>query len=90
MGLLDGKKATTNLQFARLFKQTYPDVRLKPEQMMTKDDGIICTGAATAIYNLILHIIDKFDSKKLVSACAKTFLIDPARKSQVPYLVSLI
>ncbi len=89
MGLLNGKEATTNLQFARLFRQTYPDVKLKPEQMMTQDDGIISTGAATAVFNLILHIISEFGSEKLASACAKTFLIDSARESQTPYLVSL-
>lgn len=89
MGLLDGKKATTNLQFAQLFKKTYPDVRLQPEKMIVEDDGIISTGAATAVYNLILHIISEFGSEKLASACAKTFLIDSARENQAPYLVSL-
>lgn len=89
MGLLDGKIATTNWQFAPLFRQTYPEVRLKPEKMMTEDDGIICTGAVTAAYKLILRIISEFGSEKLASACAKTFLVDPGRESQTPYVISV-
>jgi transcriptional regulator GlxA family with amidase domain len=89
MGLLDGKTATTNWLFAPLFRQTYPDVRLKPEQMVTEDDGIICTGAVTAAYKLILRIISEFGSEKLASACAKTFLIDPGKESQTPYIISV-
>jgi transcriptional regulator GlxA family with amidase domain len=89
MGLLDGKIATTNWKFAQMFRRAYPDVILKPEQMMTEDDGIICTGAATAIYSLILRIINEFGSKKIASACAKIFLIDSGRESQAPYMIFL-
>jgi len=89
MGLLDGKTATINWQFAQMFRQAYPDVKLRPEQMMTEDDGIVCTGAATAVNNLILSIINKFGSKKIASACSKIFLIDSGRDSQTPYMIFL-
>ncbi len=89
MGLLSGRTATTNWQFTRMFKRAYPDVNLKPERMLTDDDGIICTGAATAGYHLMLYIVQKFGSEKLASVCAKTFLVDPARDSQAPYMISM-
>lgn len=85
MGLLDGKTATTNWQFARMFKKRYPRVRLKPEHIMTEDDGFICTGAATAVYQLGMHLIRRFGSQKLASVCAKALLVDPNRISQAPY-----
>lgn len=89
MGLLDGRTATTNWRFAPLFRKTYPEVRLKPEQMITEDDGIICTGAVTAAYKLVLRIISEFGSDKLASACAKTFLVDPGKESQTPYIIAM-
>lgn len=88
MGLLDHKKATTNWQYAGMFQKRYPKVLLRPEFMMTEDDGIICTGAVTAVYNLGLHFIKIFGSRKLASACSKALLVDPNRNSQTPYTIS--
>lgn len=88
MGLLDGKLATTNWHFANLFRKRYPKVNLKPGLMMTEDQGIICTGAATAVHNLALHLIETFGSRELASVCAKALLVDPNRMSQAPYMIS--
>ena len=89
MGLLDGKKATTNWQYARLFKKQFPKVRLVPEDILTEDDNIICTGAATAVNNLSLHLIGRYGSRKLFNACSKALLIDPNRSSQTPYAMPI-
>lgn len=87
MGLLDGKKATTNWQYARLFKKKYPKVNLHPENMMTEDGGIICTGAATAVGHLAMYLIKEFGSQKLAAFCSKALLLDPNRQSQAPYQI---
>lgn len=87
-GLLDGKLATTNWQFTRMFKRRYPKVKLKPEMIITMDSGFICSGAATAAHNLGLYLIEKYGSAELASICAKAMLIDPSRDSQAPYMVS--
>ena len=89
MGLLDGKKATTNWQFSRLFKKQFPRVRLVSEDILTEDDNIICTGAATAVNNLSLHLIGRYGSRKLFTACSKALLIDPNRSKQTPYAMSI-
>ncbi len=88
MGLLDGKIATTNWQYARMFQKRYPNVRLCPQHMMTEDDGILCTGAATAVYHLGLHLIRLFGSNELACATSKALLVDPNRNSQIPYVLS--
>ena len=88
MGMLDGKKATTNWQYARLFERQYPDVQMASEYMLTEDDDIICSGAATSIYNLSIHLIKKFGSQKLASACSKALLVDTNRISQAPYTLT--
>ncbi|MEH0019361.1 MAG: helix-turn-helix domain-containing protein [Desulfobacter sp.] len=89
MGLLDGKRATTNWQYARMFRKRYPKVRLESSYMLTEDDNIICAGAATAVYNLALHLIRRFGSQHLASVCAKALLVDPNRISQAPYATAM-
>jgi transcriptional regulator GlxA family with amidase domain len=86
-GLLDGCVATTNWQFAEIFKRKYPKVDLQIEQILTEDKGLYCTGAATAFMNLCLHLIEKYGSPDLASRCAKGLLVDTDRQSQAPYVI---
>ena len=86
-GLLDGRLATTNWQFARKFQHLFPKVRLKPEMILTEDDGLICTGAATAYFNLALSLIQRYGSDDLAKVCSKVLLIEPNRTSQAPYFL---
>jgi len=86
-GLLNGKVATTNWQFARRFQCRYPKVHLRLDRILTEDGGLTCTGAATSIFNLGLHLIRTFGSEALASVCSKALLVDPNRDSQSPYLV---
>jgi len=86
-GLLDGRVATTNWQYARMFQRNYPAVRLKIEQMITEADNLICTGAATAIFNLAIHLIRRYGGEPLAAICAKAVLVEPNRGSQAPYAI---
>ena len=86
-GLLDGRQATTNWQYARMFRRRFPQVRLQPDKIMTEDSGLICSGAATSFFQLALHLIDTFGSEDLARICAKVLLVDPNRESQAPYAV---
>ncbi len=85
-GLLDGRLATTNWQFAGMFKKAYPKVKLRIDRIMTEDDNLICTGAATAFMNLGLHLIERFGSSELALRCSKALLVDSDRQSQAPYI----
>ncbi len=86
-GLLDGRKATTHWQFSRQFLRRHPKVQLQAHQILTEQDGLICTGAATAIFSLGLHLIQRFGSEELAATCASALLVDPQRTSQAPYAV---
>lgn len=86
-GLLDGKAATTNWQFAKRFGRRYPRVRLQAEQILTEDTGLICSGAVTSIFNLGIHIIRRFGNAELATVCSKALLVDPNRSSQTPYFI---
>ncbi|MCP4748979.1 MAG: helix-turn-helix domain-containing protein [Desulfobacteraceae bacterium] len=89
-GLLDGRIATTNWQFVRMFQRKYPKVNLMPERVVTHDNGLICSGAAMAVLNLALYVIKMFGSQELASACSKALLVDPSRNTQTPYILSEI
>jgi transcriptional regulator GlxA family with amidase domain len=84
-GLLDGRLATTNWQFARRFQRLFPKIKLRPEMILTEEDGLVCTGAATAYLNLGLSLIRRYGSEDLAEVCAKVLLVDPNRTSQAPY-----
>jgi transcriptional regulator GlxA family with amidase domain len=86
-GLLEGRLATTNWIYARVFRERYPRVNLKPERMMTRDAGLICTGNVSAFYNLALYMIETFGNRTLSTLCAKSLLVDVRRTTQSSYIV---
>ena len=86
-GLLDGKTATTNWQFADLFRKRYPRVHLEANRLLCEENGLISAGAATAYLDLCLYVIEKFASPELAANCSRAFLIDPNRNAQSPYMI---
>jgi hypothetical protein len=84
-GLLDGRRATTNWQFLRTFQKLYPHVNLEPQQMLVQDGSMITTGAVTAAYSLIIHIVREMGSPELTSVISKVLLVDTNRPDQTPY-----
>jgi transcriptional regulator GlxA family with amidase domain len=88
-GLLDSKIATTNWQFVKKFQRQFPKVILKPDRILTEDEGLICSGAITAMYNLALYVFEIFGSKILSRQCSKILLVDQHRKSQLPYMATI-
>lgn len=83
-GLLDGKTVTTNLKLSKHFQRLYPQVKVKPERILTKDSGFVCAGSTTSFLDLCLYLIEKFGNEELSRACAYELLKEP-RQSQAPY-----
>jgi len=86
-GLLDGRIATTNWQFIDVFRKNYPRVKLKPQLILTEDNGLICSAATTAFYYLCLSVIEKYGSRELISKCSKSLLLDQNKPLQSPYII---
>lgn len=84
-GLLAGKLATTHWDAEKLFKQKYPDVELKIDQLITHDENILCDGGGMAWFDLGLYIIELFCDHETAAATAKAFVIDTGRAGQLSY-----
>ncbi len=86
-GLLDGKQATTHWGVAELFKQRYPKVLWRPEQFLTEDGRLFCSGGVYASIDLSLYLVEKFCGHEIALHCAKSLLLSMPRSRQSGYSV---
>lgn len=86
-GLLDGKVATTHWAMENVFRSTFPQVKLTPEELITDEDGLICSGAYDSYLDVSIYMINKFLGSTVALECSKIFLRSPDRQSQAPYAV---
>lgn len=84
-GLLDGRVATTHWALAKAFEKRYPQVDLRATEVMTEQNGVLCSGAVTTYFNLALRLVEKFAGANLAAATAKMLLIDTNRIAQASY-----
>lgn len=84
-GLLNRKRATTHWGLANLFARRYPEVILEPQQIITDEGSLLCSGGANAGADLALHLVRRYCGSEIACHCARALLLDPARTSQAPY-----
>ncbi|MFP3977695.1 GlxA family transcriptional regulator [Marinobacter sp. KMM 10035] len=84
-GLLNNKEATTHWGFSDRFRQTYPQVKLNPEKLVTVDGHIACAGGGMAWWDLGVHLIERRAGAQVARELTKAFVIDAGRNSQAPY-----
>ena len=84
-GLLNEKDCTTHWRAAHVFRQRYPKAILKEDELIIRNNNILCSGGAVSYLDLGLHIISDLYSIELSNACAKLLVFDPARDKQSPY-----
>lgn len=84
-GLLDGKKATTHWGYVEQFRDRFPDVILKPQQLITNEVDLFCAGGGSAWMDLSLFLIELNCGREIALQTAKALIIDRERSSQVPY-----
>jgi transcriptional regulator GlxA family with amidase domain len=86
-GLLDGKTATTHWAMENEFRKRFPLVKLNPEELITDEDGLVCSGGYDSFLDVSIYMIDKFCGSTVALKCSKIFLRNPNRRSQAPYAV---
>lgn len=84
-GLLTDKTVTTHWRSADHFRRRYPHIHLEADKMLIDNGNIISAGGATGFIDLAFHIIGRFGSPALASACAKLHVFDSNRENQTPY-----
>ncbi len=86
-GLLDSREATTHWALVGEFRKRYPAVLLRPDELITDSDNLVCSGAYSSYLDLVIHLIGRLRGHRAALRCSKLFLHDPGRRSQAPYSV---
>jgi len=85
-GLLDGRRATTSWWLGATFRKAFPRVQLDTDQMIVDDGGVITTGAATAVLNLVMRLVAEVAGNDLAQQVGHMLAFDAERQSQAPYI----
>ncbi len=86
-GLLDNRVATTHWAMENLFRRLFPDVLLRPDELITDSDGLICSGGFNSYLDVSIYLIEKLLGSTIARQCSKIFLCDLDRHSQAPYSI---
>jgi transcriptional regulator GlxA family with amidase domain len=89
-GLLDGRQATTHWGVADFMRERYPKVLWRPEQFVTEDNRLFCSGGVYASIDLSLYIVEKFCGHDVALQCARSLLVSMPRSRQSGYSVSAL
>jgi len=86
-GLLDGRVATTHWSVVERMQATYPRVHWRPEQFVTEDGRILCSGGVYAAIDLSLYLVEKLCGHEVALKTAKSLLVSMPRNRQSGYAV---
>jgi transcriptional regulator GlxA family with amidase domain len=86
-GLLDGRRCSTHWAHADAFRQSFPQVNLLTDQLITDEYGIYTNGGAYSFLNLMIYLVEKYFDRPTAIFCAKTFQIEMDRNSQSTFSI---
>jgi len=88
-GLLDGRQATTHWAFGPDFRQAFPNVELRLDEVLVtagEREEFAMSGGAASWQDLVLYLIGRFVSPVASQAIAKFELLERHAEGQAPYL----
>ena len=86
-GLLDGKNCSTHWAHADTFKAMFPNVNLRPDQLITDEEGIYTNGGAYSFLNLLIYLIEKYYDRQTAIYCSKVCQIEMDRNTQSAFAI---
>jgi transcriptional regulator GlxA family with amidase domain len=86
-GLLDGKSCSTHWAAAENLRNMFPKIDLKPDKLITDENGIYTNGGAYSFLNLLIYLVEKYFDRQTAIYCSKVFQIDIDRKSQSAFTI---
>lgn len=84
-GLLDGRSATVTWWLAPYFSRLFPQVGLRPADMVVEDGPVLTAGAAFAHADLMLRIVERCAGYAVARECTRYLVLDE-RRSQSAYV----
>jgi transcriptional regulator GlxA family with amidase domain len=89
-GLLDGRRATTHWQRTRQFLNTYPKVKLEPDQIFVRDGNIWSSAGITAGVDLALAMVAEDHGDAIVEKTARQLVLYHRRSGGQSQFSSLL
>jgi transcriptional regulator GlxA family with amidase domain len=89
-GLLDGRIATTHWALADKFAARYPQVHWRPDQFITEDSRVLCSGGVFASVDVSLYLVEKLCGHEVAVKCAKSLLLPMPRIHQTGYAMQTV
>lgn len=89
-GVLDGVRATTSWWLAPAFARRFPQVQLDPQALVVELERRITAGAVTAMFTVVLRLIEQRMGPELAQNTARVLLVDYERQSQAPFVVEAL
>jgi len=86
-GLLDGKTCSTHWSAAENLKMMFPKINVRPDQLITDENGIYTNGGAYSFLNLIIYLVEKYYDRQTAIFCSKVFQIEMDRQSQSAFII---
>ncbi|MEE1944730.1 helix-turn-helix domain-containing protein [Pedobacter sp. KR3-3] len=86
-GLLDKKSCSIHWNAATNFKNLFPKVNLKPEKLITDEQGIYTNGGGYSFLNLLIYLVEKYYDRQTAIYCSKVFQIDIDRQAQSDFVI---
>jgi len=86
-GLLNGKQCSTHWMYANEFRAFYPNTTLVDDKIITEQNGIYSSGGGISYWNLLLYLLEKYTSRRIVIAITKFFLLDIEKSSQAAFMM---
>jgi transcriptional regulator GlxA family with amidase domain len=84
-GALNGRRATTHWQHARLLASSYPEIRVEPDAIWVQDGPVFTSAGVSAGIDLALALVEKDAGGEVARAVARSlvvFLQRPGGQSQ--------
>lgn len=85
-GLLDGRRATTSWWLGPAFLRRFPSVVLDAEAIVAEQDGLLTGGAASAMLDVVLQLVERAGGAELAQQTSRILLVDTQRQSQTPWV----
>jgi len=86
-GLLKGKKVTTNIRFADMFRQRYPEVEVQDDKIIIDQGNIYTCGGAFVFTTFMIYLIEKYFGHEEAITVSKILMINTHQLPQHTFSV---